>query len=585
MNSATINVDYNDKTGRFIIHAPFFALGIVRGIPNRKFEKRLNNAWTAPALKANVKYLSQSLPSTTTFTPEARVKMVDVLEAKPEETRPFPRRYKFKTEPWDHQMQALHWAYGRKKGALFMDMRTGKTKTIIDLIMAMYADSLVDRLLLVPMLTLRHNWNREFAIHADPKLFDVLFLDTTKPKEFAKFNACNNGKLKILLTGIESLSAGRAIDMCLAFCSGPKTATVVDESDSIKNASAARTQKMFDIREKSEYRFIMTGTPISKGPMDFFSQFEFLDPNIVGIGDFFSFRNRYAIMGGYEDKEVIGYQNMEELIELTKPYVYQVRYSDVFKSPPKINETRTVELTAEQKAIYKSIKKDGSIRDDKNNVKLVVQNVLEKMLRLQEVCGGFWAERVDTGEFTLSAADQIRKPKFKYIHHLIKGRNPKLDCMVDVVTREFKGEQGIIWAVHRDELDIIHAALSKHGKARMLHGGVSKEDRDALDRDFREGLFDWIVANPQTGARGYTFDAATYMVNYTFSHNMIHREQSLERATSGKKTKPVMVIDIIVENTVEEIVIESLNDKKDVSEFVRDALEGNRRGIDELLKG
>lgn len=580
--SDIINVDFDGK--KFVIHAPFFALSKMRAIPNRRFEKKLNNAWTAPPLRANVKYLQSALPSNTTFTPTARAKMTDILELKMGEGLPFPRDYKFVLPPYDHQMQAMHWAYGKQQVALFMDMRTGKTKVVIDLGMAMHADGLLERALVVPLLTLRKNWQREFMAHAEPEKLDIHLLDTSKKKAFDQFNSRNDGRLKVLLTGIESMSAGGAIDMALDFCAGPKTMAAVDESDSIKNGSTARAQNMFLIREKTEYRLILTGTPISKGPMDFFSQFEFLDPNIIGIGDYFSFRNRYAIMGGYEDKEVVGYQNMEELIELTKPYVHQVRYTDVFKSPPAVFEERTVELTKEQRAIYKSIKKDGSIRSD-GDIKLVVQNVLEKMLRLQEVCGGFWAERLETGEFTTDPTTMIRKPKFKYKHYPVPGKNPKIDCLIDVLTREFVGEQGIVWAIHRDELQLIADSLAPHGGVRQLHGGVSEEDRDALDRDFRAGRFQWIVANPQTGARGYTFDAATVMVNFTYSHNFIDRAQSMERATSGKKTKPVMVVDIVAENTVEEGVLEALTMKKNVGEFVRSALEGKRRGIDELLVG
>lgn len=582
--TAQINVDYDTKTGRFVIHAPFFALGMMRNIPNRKFEKKLNNAWTAPALRANVQYLQEAVASNANFTDAARVKMQEVLSPTADVGRPFPKRYKFKTDPWEHQMGALNWSYGKKCGALFMDMRTGKTKTIIDLAMAMYGDALIDRLILVPLLTLRRNWRAEFGIHADLEQLDIYLLDTTKPKEFDKFNARKDGRLKVLLTGIESLSQGGAANYCLEFCCGPKTMAVIDESDSIKNGSSIRSQAMFSIREKAEYRLIMTGTPISAGPMDFYSQFEFLDPNIIGIGDFWSYRNRYAIMGGFEDKEIIGYQNMEELVELTKPFVHQVRYSDVFKSPPSIKEVRTVALTPEQKAIYKSIKKDGSIRED-GNVKLVVQNVLEKMLRMQEACGGFWAERLETDEYAKTSIDQLKAPKFKYKHHKIKGKDPKIECLIDVVNREYAGEQGIIWAVRINELFLIQAALSEYGKVGMLHGDVEEGMRDQLDKDFRAGRIQWIVANPQTGARGYTFDAATFMVNYSSSFNMIHREQSLERATSGKKTKPVMIIDIVAENTVDEVVLEALSTKKNVSEFVRDAIAGHRRGIDELLVG
>lgn len=587
----SIMIDFNAKSGRFIIHSPFWAVGLMRGIPNRKFEKSLGNAWTAPALRANVDYLSKRMPSTVTYTDAARIKMHDVLNPAAPTQAPFPSLYRFKRQPRDHQMNALNWVYSKRAFALFMDMRTGKTKVAIDLAMAMWGDAKLERLALIPMLTLRRNWYNAFKLDADMDKVDIHFLESGKPKDFDRWNARIDGRLKVLLTGIESMSAGRAHGMVLDFCGGPGTMSVIDESDTIKNHKSIRTDKMFEIRDKSEYRGILTGTPISKGPMDFFAQFEFLDPNIFGIGDYYSFRNRYAIMGGYEDKEIVAYQNMTEYTELVKPHVFQVRYADVFDSPPAEYEVRTVPMTEEQKVVYKRIKKDNTIRDSKDPkvIKLVVQNVLEKALRLHEVCGGFWAERVDTGKFKLvdvqgmnNAVEQIRKPIFKYDHHKIAGKNPKLDECVKILTEDYKDEQGIVWAVHRAELEIIGEALSKHGTVAMFHGDVPELERARIDEDFRAGKIKWLVANPTTGGRGYTFDAAMVMVNFTSSQNLIHRLQSLERATSSVKTVPVAIIDIVIENSVDELYLEALTNKQDVADYVRDSLEKRGSSVDSL---
>jgi SNF2 family DNA or RNA helicase len=132
-------------------------------------------------------------------------------------------------------------------------------------------------------------------------------------------------------------------------------------------------------------------------------------------------------------------------------------------------------------------------------------------------------------------------------------------------------------------MSMIQEELSKYGTVGMLHGDIPESERHQLDQDFRAGKVKWIVANPQTGGRGYTFDAAYVMVNYTYSHSLIHRLQSLERATSGKKTRPVVIVDLITEATVDEVVIAALTSKEDVSEYVRKALEGRKRGVDELL--
>lgn len=579
----SINVDFDQKSGRFVIHAPFWALGMMRSIPNRKFEKRLNNAWTAPALKANVKYLSESLPSNAVITPAAKVKMQDVLEPMVPPDLPWPNDYVFKTEPFPHQQLALNACYAKKAFALFMDMRTGKTKVTIDEAMALFYARKIDRLVVIPLKTLRRNWGREFSIHADKGSYDLHYLESGEPKQYSAWEQKSDGRLKVLMVGIESLSAGKAIDMVLHFLHGDRCMVAVDESDTIKNHKAIRTENMYKIRDKAEYRLILTGTPISKGPMDFFAQFEFLDPNIFGIGDFYSFRNRYAIMGGYEDKEIVGYQNMDELTELAKPFVYQVKYTDVFKSPPAVYEVRTCELSPEQREKYARLKKDNTIRDDKNNIKLVAQNILEKMLRLQEICGGHWSERHETGKFAIDPITQIKKPKYRYEHHDIPGKRPKLELVEDIVMRDFKGEQGIIWCIYLPEIRDIYRHLTGLGISTLvLHGDVDESDRDALDKSFRAGATQWIIANPTTGGRGYTFDAATVMINYSYSHSYIHRKQSLERATSSKKTKPVVIIDLVAEKTVDEVVLESLENKEDLADFVKNRL-SQRAAIDEIV--
>lgn len=584
MRADQIRIDYNPDSGRFIIHSPFWAVDLMRGIPNRKFEKRLDNAWTAPALRANIDYLNARMPTGVTYSDAARVKMHDVLNPTSEPEVPFPSRYKFKREPRDHQMEALNWGYSKKAIAYFMDMRTGKTKVVIDRSMALWQDARLERHLVVPLLTLRRNWFNAYRLDADEDKLDMFFLDSDRPKEFDRWNSKTDGRLKILLTGIESMSAGRAHGMALDFCSGPKTLTTIDESDSIKNHKSIRTQKMFELRDKSEYKMILTGTPISQGPMDFFAQLEFLDPNIIGIGDYYSFRNRYAIMGGYENKEIVAYQNQAELIELTRPYVFQVRYHDVFTSPPPEFEVRTVPMTPEQSVIYKRIKKDNTIRDSKDPklIKLVVQNVLEKALRLHEVCGGFWAERVDTGKFKTVdvATGQIQKPIYDYYHHAIAGKNPKVEEAVRTLVEDYRHYQGIVWAVHTAELKLAFSMLSKHGEAALFYGDTPELERDRIDRDFKAGKIKWIVANPTTGGRGYTFDAAMVLVNISSSQSLIHRLQSLERATSPTKTEPIAIVDVVIEKSVDELYLEALTNKQDVADYVRASLD--KKSIDEL---
>ena len=375
--NSNVLIDFDGKTSRFIIQTPPWMVDKVRAVPNRRWDSR-RRVWTAPALRANSEFLLSNFGDgvfTSTAREAANSAIQRVSNAK--QLIPFPAGYKFKTEPRKYQRDGLQRAWGKHAFSFNMDMGTGKTKTSLDLFSAYYIDGKVDRVLIVTKFSTRRNWEQEIAIHC-PVATDVLVLDTSKAKAFEKWNTDGGEALKFLIVGTESLAAGNAVHMAQKFvdCS-TRVGMVVDEAHMIKTHNAVRSKNCLKLGLSANYKLVMTGTPIANGPMDLFMQFEFLDPNIIGIGDFYSFRNRYAIMGGYEDRQIVGYTNLDELIELVSPYVYQVRKSDVLTElPPKIYEIREVQLNDEQKRLYKEIAKhDKAVSGDRG---IVVKTVLEK---------------------------------------------------------------------------------------------------------------------------------------------------------------------------------------------------------------
>jgi SNF2 family DNA or RNA helicase len=357
-----------------------------------------------------------------------------------------------------------------------MDMGTGKTKVSLDLLGALYLDQKVDRLLVVTKFSTRKNWEREVGIHL-PFEADVMVLDTTKPKVFEKWNTAGD-RFKILIVGTESLAAGSAVNYADAFLMvSTRAAMVVDEAHMIKNHSAVRSKACVSLGRKAEYRFIMTGTPVANGPMDVFMQFEFLDPNIIGIGDFYSFRNRYAVMGGYEGKEIVGYQNLDELIELISPFIFQVRKSEVLTElPPKVFAVREVQMTDEQKRLYRQIsKEDKAVSGDRG---VTVKSVLERMLRLQEICGGIIAYERNP---------DLYNPD-KYEHCRIPGKNPKVEEL-KAIMEETEGAV-IIWCRFLEEIAMVSEALREtYGRRSVveIHGGIGEQQRDDNVQAFQRG--------------------------------------------------------------------------------------------------
>lgn len=582
----TINVDFDDKRGRFVIRCQVWENDRVRKLPNRRWAKS-GNCWHAPAIRANVTAMDLTLGAAN-FTPAAREK-IDGYNSDRKGSRKldaFPVYYPFKRRPRDKQMEALLHVYGLNTFALFMDMRTGKTKVLIDMAAALRMEGKIDRVLLICPINLRRNWLRELAKDC-PFPVDAYLLDSSKPKDFEKW-LTNPHDFKWLLVGTESLAAGKAIDLAERYViSSTKVLSAIDESSLIKNPTATRSEKAVSLGRKSEYRGILTGTPLAKNPLDLYMQYEFMDPDIIGLGDYYSFRARYAEMGGYDKKEVIGYNNLDELIELVSPYTYQVRQHEVL-THEKIPVTIEVELSKEQKALYSELKKKSRLGLEGDDLQMIVQNVLEKALRLQEIAGGFVSylhTEAELEQLRVVYGPGKKLPRTK--RERIPGKNPKIEAVLQCA--ELYEGQTIIWCKFKDEIyDVCAALRAKYGDDQVveLHGDVEPAQRDINVYELFCGMkARWIVGNAATGGMGLTMSVADNIIYYSNSHNFIDREQSEERGTEdGGST---LIIDIIATGTIDEHIFESNVQKKDLSEYIRGKITEARKAADaaEMLFG
>lgn len=573
VNHGEVRVAYDERTSRFVIVSPAWMVDKIRQIPNRRWDAK-RKVWTAPALRANSAYLAEHFKNAV-FTDDAKTAISRAMARAEVNRSKFPVAYRFKTEPRAYQRKALDKAWTQSCFAFYMDMGTGKTKTALDLFSAYFINGDVDRLLVVTKFSTRRNWQREVQIHS-PVECDVRILDTNKGKEFDNWNTTPSDQLKILVVGTESLAAGRASQFAERFVGvSTRVGMVVDEAHMIKNHSAQRSKACIQLGLGAKYKLIMTGTPVANGPMDVFMQFEFLDPNIIGVGDFYSFRNRYAIMGGYEDRQVIGYQNMPELIELISPFVYQVRKSDVLTElPPKIFEVREVEMTDEQRRLYKDVsKKSKAVTGDRG---ITIKSVLEKMLRLQEITGGV---------ITYDREPSIHNPA-KFEHCRIAGKNPKVEELLSI-TEETECST-IVWCRFVQEIHMVSEALrAKYGEDSVveIYGEISEADRDRNVQElFQKKKARFLVGNAATGGVGLNMTAAELVVYFSNSFSFTDREQSEDRAHRIGQTKSVTYIDLVAEGTVDGVVVQALKSKKDVSEFVRTSIDSiNAGGLDHLF--
>lgn len=579
-------VTYNQKTNTLIIQTKFHENDFPRQLPNRKFDGRLK-VWIAPCIRFNAQLIKDKWYkiSTIKITDEAKQAIEDTLRGFSNLKRePFPENYSFKMAPREYQKKALDYTRSLRVCAYYMAMGSGKSKTVIDKMVCNFLEGNVQALLIVCPCSIRHVWLTQFEEHCPiPYEIEIAELkDRKNIRDVGQFIELKTDKLKVLVVGVESLqlASGKAVDACTRYMQKNNAGVVVDEAHDIKNADASRSKNLYKITRDAPYRVVMTGTPISQGILDLYGLFEFLDPNIIGIGDFWSFKKRYAIMQDMKIhnrtiKKIVGYQNIEELMELIRPFTYQVTKEEAAKElPEKVYLRRYVEMTKEQASVYADIRKDRAAEIEKvkgENVMVVINHVLAAFTALQQIAGGYvsrWTEKYTNN------GDEIRE----VIETVKPGNNPKVLEIKRIIDELDDREQVIIWCKYRHEVYMLEKELSDYKTEKFTKGSIAyldktKGERMAIQEDMDNKRVRYFISTPNSGGTGLTMNTVAYVVYYSNTQRLLFREQSEDRNHRIGQKRSVTYIDIIAERTVDDKILSSLKDKKELSDYVKTCLD------------
>lgn len=466
--------------------------------------------------------------------------------------------YNHKITPYKHQSDAFESSWKEEQFALLMEMGTGKTKVAIDTIGRLALNGLIRGALVLAPKGVYMNWVRkEIPEHLTPDLEKSTRVTAWKggksvaqKKEIDRMMG-SDLPLDILVMNIEALSSGdRAFDLADDFLRSRNCIMVVDESTTIKNHSANRTKAVLALGKRARYRRIMTGMPVTRSPLDIFSQFDFLRPGLLGFTSYWAFRARYAIVetkhfGQRSIKVVTGYQNEADLQSRILPHSFRVLKEDCLDLPPKVYQLRSVEMTSEQKRIYQSVLENATAQlSEKDHV--TATEVITQLLRLHQiVCGHV----VDENGVT---------------HDLPENRTAALREIIAELTG-----QAIIWCSYRHNIPNVIKALEEYGGSVQYHGGVSDSDRGEAIRKFQSGEARFFVGTPHTGGHGLTLTNASAVIYYSNTHNLELRAQSEDRAHRiGQKAVSVSYTDLVCEGTVDEKILQSLRNKIDIATAV-----------------
>lgn len=546
-----------------------------RSFPDHRTWNPQLNAWTVSPTVRNIAHIEKSWPWADWDEEAAEIRdnvraktghAEELLQTKKELTNGDlrVRDYKFASpDPWRHQSEAFVLSRDESAYGLFMEQGTGKTRVIVDTAAYQFSRGKINAVIVVCPNSVKETWEEQVAEFTPPwlehevKVYDA-GLKKKQRDELARFVSGDGDGLKLrwLVVNVEGLSTGRLPQLVQEWVSRNTCLMVVDESTRIKSPGAKRTKTTTKLGKLAPYRRILTGTPVTQGPLDLFAQFRFLDPDILGFSSFYAFRNHYALMGGFGGKQVVGYAHLDELQRAIEPYSYRKLKADCLDIPDKVFEKRVVELSPEQKRAYRDLKNRMVTEIGGKEVSVTI--VLTQMLRLQQVVGGFLPLPPDDedGEWVTVPLD---------------GPNPKLEALKEELD-DLPGKV-IIWARFRAEIDLIsHALRERYGPETTVefHGGVPQERRQEARRRFQDPDSEvrFFVGQVETGGIGLNLQAASTVIYFSNSFSLETRLQSEDRAHRGGQTKSVTYVDLVARDTLDYRVHSVLRGKKNLANLV-----------------
>jgi SNF2 family DNA or RNA helicase len=466
--------------------------------------------------------------------------------------------YNFRVKPYAHQSEALRRGAMRREFGYFMEMGTGKSKTLLDNLGMLHLAGKVNFALIIAPKGVYRNWvSKEIPEHMSADVYHRVIRWVASPNQ-AEQKELKSVKdhfagLTIFVMNVEAFSTvkGKAAGEWMAKNLGPHGLIAIDESTTIKNHSAKRTKALTKIAAGFAYRRILTGSPVTKSPLDMYSQAEFLAPGLLGFQSYYGFQARYAVlqqrkMGIKSFQQVVGYRNLDELTDSIDKFAYRVLKKDCLDLPEKIYTARYVTLTDEQYRMYTSLQQAAMTMFEDGQM-VTAPAVITQMLRIQQVLSGHL--KTDDGEM-------------KYFP------SRRLDALEEILN-EHSGK-AIIWSRFRYDIVKITEMLNKRfgdGCAAAYYGDTPDNERQRIVQRFQnpDSELRFFVGNPATAGYGLTLTEADLVVYYANDFNLETRIQSEDRAHRIGQKKNVTYIDLISEGTIDEKIVEALRSKIDIS--------------------
>lgn len=426
--------------------------------------------------------------------------------------------------------------------------------TAIAIAGAAYAAGKIERLLVVAPTSVVAVWPKELQEYAEFKYTCRTLLGdkTSRLKQLSDLEKFPFKALKVAVINYESTWRDGIFEALQEF---DADMIIADESQRIKTHDAAQSKAMHQLGDQARYKLILSGTPVQNNAIDIYSQYRFLDPTVFGK-NFYQFRNRYAIMGGFNRRQIVGYKDMDDLIRREHSIAFRITKEEAIDLPEQTFEVRHIQMDKKLAGLYQRIKRD-SYAEIETGGQITATTVLTKLLRLQQLAGGFLV------------TDDAAKPQLV--------STAKLEALSDIVQDYVVdgGKKLVIFARFVPEvkaiIDLMKKVLPDRKKAVSIYGEIKKEDRGAIVQQFQTDPDTVVfVGQIDTAGTGVTLTAADTCVYYSKNFNYAAYEQSLSRIHRIGQRNTCTYIDLVMEKTVDEMINRALAKKEDIAKTVVD---------------
>lgn len=437
----------------------------------------------------------------------------------------------------------------------------GKSLTAISIMGAGFIKNKIKRVLIVAPVSVMAVWHNEFQ-YAD-FLYESKMLVESMVRRSERLNEYTGYcQLQVAITNYEAVWREPFFEALIKW---KPDMVVCDESQKIKGVSTSQSKAMRKIGDHAKYRMILTGTPVTATPLDFWAQYRFLDPNIFGKS-YFAFARRYAVFGGYENREIVAYQNKDELVMKAHSIAHRVTKADALDLPEQIDQVMYCELEPKaQKAYDEMVRVNVAeiqeiIDNSHESGRLVANNVLTRLLRLQQITGGFVPRSQTDGE-------------------VVQVSTAKLDLLKEILTDTLVAGHKIVVFVRF--LPEIHAIMEMLDTTRFegtgkvqysyIYGAVPYDERNVMVAQFQtDPAVRVFVAQIQTAGLGITLHAADISIFYSLDYNFANWDQCKARIHRIGQGKKVTHIHLLAKKTVDNAVYGVLKQKRSIAEDVVD---------------